>query len=115
MSAKRRDDAPDADEQEHDEEAALDIEAAVECAQQAIAREEAGNERLEKYPELIWSLSDLIHPAAAENAEHIPRKRLRRLDPLLRNEVELALRAIARDVRRIATAPGPRCPVEPRP
>jgi hypothetical protein len=59
-----------------------------------------GSERIGAYAEAIKVIGDLLHPANAAD-EASPRRRPR-LDPLLRGELELALRAMAADIRRLA-------------
>lgn len=65
-----------------------------------------GSERIGAYAEAIRVIGDLLHPATA--GDDVTPRRRPRLDPLLRGDLELALRAMAVDLRRLAggaTAP----------
>lgn len=65
-----------------------------------------GSERIGAYAEAMKVVGDLLHPAHGGD-DVVPRRRSR-LDPLLRGDLELALRAMAADLRRLATEPGRR-------
>ncbi len=68
--------------------------------------ERVGTERIHAYAEAIAAIGELLYPGAA--ADELTRRRRPTIDSLVKGELELALKAMATDIKRLAGQTGPK-------